>query len=69
MVDQRYKTTSKYMLSDLSVIPTVPDLRNLPSEYELEVNVDSYFINTFIVGKETLPETDTFTVVGKRMTR
>ena len=47
MVDQRYKTTSKYMLSDLSVIPTVPDLRNLPSEYELEVNVDSYFINTF----------------------
>ena len=48
MVDQRYKTTSKYMLSDLSVIPTVPDLRNFPSEYELEVNVDSYFINTFI---------------------
>ena len=66
MVDQRYKTTSKYMLSDLSVIPTMlPDLRNLPSEYELEVNVDSYFINTFIDGKGALPETDTFIVVAK----
>ena len=51
MKDKRYGTTSKYMLSDLSVIPTVPELRNLPSEFELEINVDSYFINTFISGK------------------
>ena len=65
MKDKRYGTTSKYMLSDLSVIPSVPDLKNLPSEYELEVNVDSYFINTFIAGKGALPETDTFTVVSK----
>ena len=44
-------TKSKYMLSDLSVIPTPPDLKNLPSEWDLEIEVDSYFINTFIGGK------------------
>ena len=65
MKDKRYGTTSKYMLSDLSVIPTVPELRNLPSEFELEINVDSYIINTFISGKGALPDTDTFTIITK----
>ena len=30
-------TRTKYMLSDLSVIPTPPDLKNLPSEWDLEI--------------------------------
>mgnify|MGYP003112665382 CR=1 FL=1 len=55
-------TTSKYMLSDLSVIPTPPDLKNLPSEWDLEIKVDSQFINTFIGGKGALPDTESFTI-------
>ena len=55
-------TKSKYMLSDLSVIPTPPDLKNLPSEWDLELDIDSQFINTFIGGKSALPDTDTFTI-------
>ena len=62
-------TKSKYMLSDLSVIPTPPDLKNLPSEWDLEIEVDSYFINTFIGGKSTLPDTDTFTMSSIQMVR
>lgn len=57
-------TRTKYMLSDLSVIPTPPDLKNLPSEWDLEIDIDSYFINTFIGGKSALPDTDTFTIVS-----
>ena len=57
-------TKSKYMLSDLSVIPTPPDLKNLQSEWDLEIEVDSYFINTFIGGKSALPDTDTFTIAN-----
>ena len=56
-------TKTKYMLSDLSVIPTPPELKNLPSDFELELQVDSYFINTFISGKSALPDTDTFTIL------
>ena len=35
--DTNRKTKSKYMLSDLSVIPTPPELKTLPSEFELQV--------------------------------
>ena len=38
--DTNRKTKSKYMLSDLSVIPTPPELKNLPSEFELGIKVD-----------------------------
>ena len=57
-------TKSKYMLSDLSVIPTAPDLKNLPSKWDIEIEVDSHFINTFISGKGALPDTDTFTIAN-----
>tara|TARA_E500000318_G_scaffold40425_1_gene38732 strand:- start:103 stop:555 length:453 start_codon:yes stop_codon:yes gene_type:complete len=64
MKDSGHGTTSKYMLSDLSVIPTPPPLKNLPSEFELELKLDSYFIGTFINGKGALPETETFTIIA-----
>ena len=64
LTDNR-KTTTKYMLSDLSVIPTPPELKNLPSEFELELEVDSHFIGTLIGGKSALPDTDTFTIITK----
>ena len=57
-------TRTKYMLSDLSVIPTPPPLKNLPSEFELSLKLDSYFIGTFISGKSALPETETFTIIS-----
>ena len=61
--DTNRKTKSKYMLSDLSVIPTPPELKNLPSEFELGIKVDSYFINTFTSGKSALAEAETFTIL------
>ena len=56
------KTKSKYMLSDLSVIPTPPELKNLPDSFELGIKVDAHFINTFISGKGALSEAETFTI-------
>ena len=61
--DTKRKTKSKYMLSDLSVIPTPPELKNLPSEFELGIKVDAHFINTFISGKGALSEAETFTIL------
>ena len=61
--DTKRKTKSKYMLSDLSVIQTPPELKNLPSEFELGIKVDAHFINTFISGKGALSEAETFTIL------
>ena len=61
--DTKRKTKSKYMLSDLSVIPTPPELKNLPDSFELGIKVDAYFINTFISGKGALAEAETFTIL------
>ena len=43
-------TNVNYMLSDLSVIPNVPDLKQLP-EFDTEIKLDSNFITKFIKGK------------------
>ena len=51
------------MLSDLSVIPTPPELKNLPDSFELGIKVDPYFINTFTSGKSALSEAETFTIL------
>ena len=64
-VDTKRKTKSKYMLSDLSVIPTPPALKNLPSEFDLDIKVNSYFINTFIMGKGALTDSESFTIITK----
>ena len=61
--DTKRKTKSKYMLSDLSVIPTPPELKNLPDSFELGLKVDAHFINTFISGKGALSEAETFTIL------
>jgi|TARA_B100000214_G_scaffold366343_1_gene335169 hypothetical protein len=65
MVDTTRNTKSKYMLSDLSVIPTPPPMKNLPDKFELKLDVTSYFINTFINGKSALPDSDSFTILCK----
>ena len=61
--DSKRKTKSKYMLSDLSVIPTPPELKNLPDSFELGIKVDAHFINTFTSGKSALAEAETFTIL------
>jgi len=51
-----------FMLSDKSVINQPPPLKTLP-EFQVEIKVDSNFIQRFISGKSALPDTDTFTVI------
>jgi hypothetical protein len=55
-------STVNLMLSDLSVIPTVPPLKYIPP-FNLKLNLDSSFINKFVKGKGALSEVDNFTVV------
>ena len=41
-------TSVNYMLADLSVIPNVPDLKQLPN-FDVEIKLDSNFISKFIL--------------------
>jgi|TARA_B110000196_G_C21031091_1_gene607622 hypothetical protein len=65
LIDKKYGTISKYMLSDLSVIPTPPPLKNLPNEWDLDLKINKQFISTFISGNGALSENDTFTVIAQ----
>jgi hypothetical protein len=54
-------TSVNYMLADLSVIPNVPDLKQLPP-FNVEIKLDSNFISKFIKAKGALDENNfTFT--------
>ena len=53
-----------YMLADLSVIPNVPDLKQLP-EFNVEIKLDSNFIDKFIKAKGALADENNFTFVCK----
>lgn len=57
-------TAINYMLADLSVIPNVPDLKQLP-EFDIEIKLDQTFINKFIKAKSALADENTFTFVVK----
>ena len=50
-------TSVNYMLADLSVIPNVPDLKQLP-DFDTEIKLDSNFISKFIKAKGALGMTD-----------
>jgi hypothetical protein len=56
-------TSVEYVLSDLSIIPQPPNLKNIP-EFGTQIKLDSNFINTFIKGKSALSDVDFFTVVN-----
>jgi len=58
--DKSTKTT--FVLADPSVIPTVPDIKQLP-DFDIEIVLDSKFMQTFVKAKNALPEVETFTVV------
>ena len=53
-------TSVNYMLADLSVIPNVPDLKQLP-EFDTEIKLDSNFITKFIKAKGALADENNFT--------
>jgi hypothetical protein len=57
-------TSVNYMLADLSVIPNVPDLKQLP-EFNVEIKLDSNFINKFIKAKGALADENNFTFICK----
>ena len=56
------KSDVKYMLSDLSVISSPPNLKSIP-EFEVKIKVDKSFMTKFVAGKGALTDTDNFTVI------
>lgn len=57
-------TSVNYMLADLSVIPNVPDLKQLP-DFNVKIKLDQRFIRTFISAKGALADENSFTFVCK----
>ena len=53
-------TAVNYMLADLSVIPVVPDLKQLP-DFTSTIKMDNDFVNKFVKSKGALSDSDTFT--------
>ena len=56
------KSDVNYMLSDLSVISSPPNLKSIP-DFEVKIKVDKTFMSKFIAGKGALSDTDNFTVI------
>lgn len=57
-------TKATFILADKSVIPDVPNLKELP-EYDIKINLDNKFANTFVKGKNALPDTETFALISE----
>ena len=58
------KTSVNYMLADLSVIPVVPELKQLPP-FTSTITMDGDFIATFTKAKGAMSDSDTFTFTCK----
>ena len=56
------KSDVNYMLSDLSVISSPPNLKSIP-DFEVKIKVDKTFMTKFVAGKGALADTDNFTVI------
>jgi hypothetical protein len=57
-------TEVTFVLSDESIIPKAPDLKKMP-KFELKIDLDETFINTFVKAKGALMESETFSVSVK----
>jgi hypothetical protein len=57
-------TEVTFVLADATVIPAVPDLKKLPP-FELTIEMDEQFINTFVKAKGALSDVDTFAVMSE----
>lgn len=53
-----------YMLSDISIIPKVPNLKKLP-EWDLALTIDEAFSETFIKASSALSDVKEFAVITK----
>lgn len=56
-----FKTSANILLADMSVIPPAPKIKE-PTSYEVEIPITSTFIDTYIRVKDSLPDTESFTV-------
>lgn len=59
--------SANFMLSDLSVIPKTPNLKNLPS-WDVVIKLDKDFVSRFVKAKNALPEVSTFTLLMNNKT-
>lgn len=57
-------TDVTFVLADASVIPNVPDLKKLPP-FELTIEMDEQFVNTFVKARGALSDVETFTVFSE----
>lgn len=55
-------TRATFMLAEKGVIPSVPDLKQLPT-FDLEIALDTKFVTTFVKGKNSLSDVETFTIL------
>ena len=55
-------TEVNFMLSDLSVIPTAPKVKEIKS-FDVEIPIDADFIDRFVKAKGALPDVDSFTLL------
>lgn len=56
-------TEATFVLADTSVIPNVPDLKTLPP-FNVTIEMDDMFVNTFVKAKGALADVETFTVMS-----
>lgn len=59
------ETETSYQLADTTVIPSVPDLKKLPS-FNIEIEMTSAMVDKFIKAKGALGDIDTFTVFTEK---
>jgi hypothetical protein len=59
------KIEVKYVTADLSVIPTAPNLKQIPA-FNFNIVMDENFIDKFIKAKNALPEVGTFTLLKNK---
>lgn len=61
------KTTKvTYVLADKANIPSVPGMKTLP-DFEVTIDIDEQFLQTFIRAKGALPDVATFTVLQNQV--
>jgi hypothetical protein len=58
-------TTVNYMLASKSVIPSVPDLKQLPN-FDIEIKLDSTFVDKFIKSQNALSDITTFAFISEK---
>ena len=55
-------TEVNFVLSDLTVIPKAPAVK-APKDFDVEIPIDSDFIDRFVKAKNSLPDVDSFTLM------